>query len=461
MQNRNSRMRTIGIFIGIVLTMSVWAQSLLRSPKKVEAIHEMGPMAVELPLPLPGMLVEGRDTLLFPSDSVQPLERFFSLLDSLKAGKDTVLTIVHLGDSHIQAGKYSGKVMRLLQDEFGNAGRGWIAPFKLSRTNEPDDYFITSSVRDWIAGRCIQRKRKTSVGMGGIGVGSMSSSINLNVRIAPNNGAGYAFNQAILYRRYNAMPMLPTDESKKITEASLADSVVYAGVKADTFRLSRMTDTLLLHSTRRKQGTNMLLPASSFNNTYYGFSLTNGQPGILYHSIGVNGAMYVNYTDKEYLQRLSLLRPQLLIISLGTNETFGKNFSGLEFSEQVHRFLSLVKEVMPGTEIILTTPPECYKRTYVKKKRIYVRNENTEKAAAALRQIAQEEGIVCWDLFTATGGKNSCRKWQTQHLLSKDRIHFTQRGYQDQGVLLYRALMNAYNAHLRQRVINQPMEDKL
>lgn len=60
---------------------------------------------------------------------------------------------------------------------------------------------------------------------------------------------------------------------------------------------------------------------------------------------------------------------------------------------------------MPETEIILATPPECYKRTYVKKKRIYVRNENTEKAAAALRQIAQEEGIVCWDLFTATGGK--------------------------------------------------------
>ena len=147
MQNRNSRMRTIGIFIGIVLTMSVWAQSLLRSPKKVEVIHEMGPMAVELPLPLPGMLVEGRDTLLFPSDSVQPLERFFSLLDSLKAGKDTVLTIVHLGDSHIQAGKYSGKVMRLLQDEFGNAGRGWIAPFKLSRTNEPDDYFINGNGR--------------------------------------------------------------------------------------------------------------------------------------------------------------------------------------------------------------------------------------------------------------------------------------------------------------------------
>ena len=458
-QDRNNWLRIGGVAVGIIFTVSVWAQSLLHSQQ--DESRNVEPTAVELPLPLPGMLVEGCDTLSFPSDSTHTLMHFFSLLDSLKAGKDTVLTIVHLGDSHIQAGKYSGKVMRLLQHEFGNAGRGWVAPFKLSRTNEPDDYFITSSVRDWIAGRCIQRKRKTSVGMGGIGVRSMSSSINLNVRMAPNNGAGYAFNQAILYRRYNAMPMLPTDESKRIAEASLADSV-YTGVRADTFRLSRMTDTLLLHSTRRKQGTDVLLPASSFNNTYYGFSLTNGNPGILYHSIGVNGAMYVNYTDKEYLQRLSLLRPQLLIISLGTNETFGRNFSGLEFSEQVHRFLSLVKEVMPETEILLTTPPECYKRTYVKKKRVYVRNANTEKAAAALRQIAREEGIACWDLFTATGGKNSCRKWYTQYLMSKDRIHFTQRGYEDQGVLLYRALMNAYNAHLGQDVkLNQQVEGEL
>lgn len=458
-QDRNNWLRIGGVAVGIIFTVSVWAQSLLRSQQ--DESRSVEPTAVELPLPLPGMLVEGCDTLSFPSNSTHALMHFFSLLDSLKAGKDTVLTIVHLGDSHIQAGKYSGKVMRLLQHEFGNAGRGWVAPFKLSRTNEPDDYFITSSVRDWIAGRCIQRKRKTSVGMGGIGVRSMSSSINLNVRMAPNQGAGYAFNQAILYRRYNAMPMLPTDESKRIAEASLADSV-YTGVRADTFRLIRMTDTLLLHSTRRKQGTDVLLPASSFNNTYYGFSLTNGKPGILYHSIGVNGAMYVNYTDKEYLQRLSLLRPQLLIISLGTNETFGRNFSGLEFSEQVHRFLSLVKEVMPQTEILLTTPPECYKRTYVKKKRVYVRNANTEKAAAALRQIAREEGIACWDLFTATGGKNSCRKWYTQHLMSKDRIHFTQRGYEDQGVLLYRALMNAYNAHLGQDVkLNQQVEGEL
>ena len=84
------------------------------------------------------------------------------------------MTIVHLGDSHIQAGYYSGKVMRLLQAQFGNAGRGWIAPFKLSRTNEPDDYFISSSVREWVTGRCIQTNKKCPVGIGGIGIQSVT-----------------------------------------------------------------------------------------------------------------------------------------------------------------------------------------------------------------------------------------------------------------------------------------------
>lgn len=449
----------------VMLISSVGAQSLFTSHssnKKIESIKDTTIHLVELPLALPGMLVEGRDTLQFPSDTINfPLKNFFAVLDSLKAGKDTVLTIVHLGDSHIQAGEYSGKMMRLLQHEFGNAGRGWIAPFKLNHTNEPSDYFIKSSLNQWVGGRITQRKRKTSVGMGGIGVKSNSPSINLNIQIAPRNGAGYSFNQAILYRRYNSMPMLPTDASKNITKASLGEAEAFAGVKADTFRLSRQADTLLLHSTRRKQGTDNLLPVSSFNNTYYGFSLTNGNPGILYHGIGVNGAMFYNYTDEEYLQRLALLHPQLMIISLGTNETFGRNFSGIEFSVQVHTFLSLLKKVMPDVEIVLTTPPECYRRFYVKKKRVYKRNMNTEKAAAALKQIAKEEGIVCWDLFGATGGANSCRKWYTQNLLGRDRIHFTQRGYNDQGVMLYRALMNAYNQHLKDKkeVSNQGKEN--
>ena len=404
----------------------------------------------------------GLDTIPLPSriysigkevDSIQSpssLQPFFAGLDSLRAGKDTVLTIVHLGDSHIQA-DYSGKVMRLLQAQFGNAGRGWIAPFKLSRTNEPDDYFISSSVREWVTGRCIQTNKKCPVGIGGIGIQSVSPSINLDVRIAPNNGAGYSFNQAILYRGEKAMPMLPAGPLKDSVQTSWATVPAVAGVLADTFRISYPVDTLQLHSTRRKQGTDKLLPVSTFKNIYYGFSLTNGNPGVLYHSVGVNGAMYVNYTDEAYVRQLALLKPSLLIISLGTNETFGRRFRPEEFGGQVRAFVSLVKKQMPETAILLTTPPECYKRTYVNKKRTYVRNANTQLAAKAIVKAAHEEGVACWDLFATTGGKSSCIKWHKEKLMGRDRIHFTKEGYREQGTLLYRALMQSYNQMLKIR----------
>ena len=151
---------------------------------------------VALP-PLSYSMKVGKDTLILP-DSSKEWNNFFNELDSLRAGKDTAITIVQLGDSHIQAGHLSGRVMRLFQQAFGNAGRGWIAPFKLSKTNEPDDYFIKSVAKDWIAGRCIQHVRKTPIGIGGIGIKSVSPSINFDVVITPNNGAGYECNEAIL-----------------------------------------------------------------------------------------------------------------------------------------------------------------------------------------------------------------------------------------------------------------------
>lgn len=389
------------------------------------------------------MLVES-DHLSWP-DSVPEWQRFFAELAALRAGKDTVITIVQVGDSHIQAGHLSGQVMRHFHQAFGNAGRGWIAPFKLGKSNEPDDYFIKSVVRDWICGKCVQPVRKTSIGIGGIGIRSYSPSINWDVIITPVNGAGYAFNRAILFRGDQSMPLLPAADSKHAVRLARADSSCAPGLLADTLYASSLVDTLWLQSSRRKPGTDQLLPASAFKNIYYGMSLTNGVPGILYHAIGVNGAMFVHYTDSAYIRQLALLRPSLLILSLGTNETFGRRFQSEEFAGQVRALLALVKHYLPETAILLTTPPECYKRIWVNKKRQFTRNTQTELAAATLCSVAQEEGVACWDLFKATGGKQSCKRWLNQHLMGRDRVHFVREGYHEQGTMLFRALMQTYN----------------
>jgi lysophospholipase L1-like esterase len=382
------------------------------------------------------------DSLCIISDPQHSLDTFLAGLDSLSAGKDTVVSIVHLGDSHIQAGHYSGRFMRLLHQYYGNAGRGWIAPFRIARSNEPDDYFVSTLIKEWTVGRCIQRIPHCPVGPGGIGIHTVSPFVNFDIAIAPVNGAGYGFNRVIVYRGEKSTPVRPAGNFREIAEVTDGKPLPDLKMIADTIRITEPADSLQLQSTRRQQGTDLLLSADLFDNLYYGFNLTNGQPGVLYHAIGVNGSMFVNYTDDRYVRQLATLQPSLLIISLGTNESFGKRFTTNEFYGQVKSFVALVKKHLPHTAILFTTPPECYKRIVVNKKRRYVRNENTERVAQAILRVAGEENAACWDLFAATGGRNSSEQWFNGKWMGRDRIHFNKEAYREQGLLLFNALIN-------------------
>ena len=359
----------------------------------------------------------------------ESLEHFFAELSSLKVGKDTVISIVHLGDSHVQAGYLSGKLMRLFHEDFGNAGRGFIAPLKLAKLNEPFDYFIRSKQYNWTKSICVRVNNPFPYGLGGIGISSRSSKVELNVIVTPKNGAGYAFNQAVLYRDCDALQLNSTKSNRQL-DISSSNSL-----RSDTFRIASLTDTLELKSDAS---------SDSRTSTYYGLNLTNGMPGVLYHGIGVNGAMYVNYTDSAYIKQLAQLNPSLLILSLGTNESFGHNFNSAEFTKQVELFLSCVRREMPNVTLLLTTPPACFKRIYYKRKRVYVRNKNTKKIAKALNVIANEQGLACIDLFKLMGGERSASRWSATKLMSQDRIHFTKAGYDKQAEIIYNVFLKAF-----------------
>ncbi|MCC8154164.1 MAG: GDSL-type esterase/lipase family protein [Tannerellaceae bacterium] len=379
------------------------------------------------------------DSLLSISDPQATLTDFATGLIRLKENKDTVLRIVHLGDSHIQAGFLSGRTMRLLHKEYGNAGRGWIAPLKLNKTNEPFDYFIHSNSKEWIAGRCVQTTKKCPVGLGGIGIETTNQALTFTVGVTPRNGAGYGFNEVLMYRYARALPMEPTGWLKNAVNVSYDNCFTVSGVAVDTFRIACQADTLSLRSLRTVPNV-PALPGMPERNLYYGFEMRNGEPGILYHSIGINGAMFVNYSDEKYLRQLILLKPDILIVSLGTNETFGRRFNEEEFTGQVRDFVQLVKHYLPDTPVLLTTPAECYKSVVVNKKKNYNRNQQTVIAARSIIKVAKENGLAYRDLFTATGGINSCENWYKGKWMGADRIHFNQQGYEEQGILLFKAL---------------------
>jgi lysophospholipase L1-like esterase len=264
-----------------------------------------------------------------------------------------------------------------------------------------------------------------------VGIRPRSKKVDLSVGITPTGGAGYGFREVCFYRDVRTPRLLPDTTGLRWTEAVCGSDPRAPDVLIDTFRLTNTVDSLHLYGVEEDS-------LGSTAGSYYGFSLTNGCPGILYHAIGQNGAMFANYATGDYVRQLSLLNPSLLIVTLGTNEAYGiRSFREEAFVARMNEFVDLVRTQLPSTAILLTTPAESFRRT----RNGFVRNENIARAARAITEYAESGGLACFDLYQATGGANSCREWQNGKLLGRDRIHFTVDGYCEQGKLLYRAII--------------------
>jgi len=179
--------------------------------------------------------------------------------------------------------------------------------------------------------------------------------------------------------------------------------------------------------------------------TLFGLSLTNGSAGVCYHSIGGNGAKFKHYVAARYFaEQTAALTPDLVIISLGTNEAIEYPYVDKFFATHVDSLIDQLKKANPQTQFVLTTPADFYrKRTR--------RNPGVDLMHTQLTQIAERRNIALWDLYAAGGGKHSADAWRKSGLMQSDGVHFTKAGYELQGSLLYQALMKAYNEYVRYR----------
>jgi len=181
----------------------------------------------------------------------------------------------------------------------------------------------------------------------------------------------------------------------------------------------------------------------------------SGEHGILCHCIGINGATSKNFLDDKHISEISGLKPDLIIISLGTNESMGKYDSEYHYKMMKNLFLSL-KTACPDAAMLYTTPPGAFKAIYNKtKSRRYRKiigfedNTNTQNVAATIKLFAAENAVACWDLFNiAGGGENACKNWLVGNFYKHDRLHFLIEGYTLQGNLLYESLIDSYNNYV-------------
>lgn len=177
--------------------------------------------------------------------------------------------------------------------------------------------------------------------------------------------------------------------------------------------------------------------------------------GVYFSYVGSNGATSQRFVTDSYMRQFADKRPDLIIVSLGTNEAHGMGYREDLHERQLDKFFDLLRDACPDAVILLTTPPGDYLSTsyvnYRKSRRgnqrvRYGRRPNpmSARCASFISDYGYGHHISVWDLFDICGGEDSAQtNWAGNHYMRADLIHFEPEGYQIQGHLLGEALVRA------------------
>lgn len=364
------------------------------------------------------------------------LDPFFEKLLSLKNGSASTVNIIHIGDSHIQADYMTEVVRRNLQLEFGNAGRGLIVPARVAGTNEPNN-FRSYSAYAWNSKRIVHTTKPLPIGIGGITLHTDNPAANFSFNLTdPTHD--YRFNSVSFFflRDKGSFAFSVRDSAKNELGRIQTDGTTSAS-DYNKLVLPAAVNHVVVQVLKES--------GSQHHATLFGLNLENGKSGLLYHAIGVNGAKYEHYNAASlFAQQTTLLKPDLFIISLGTNESIEYPRVAPSFFAQVTRLVDTLSKNNPEAKFILVTPPDAF----VKKVRV---NPGIEVIRQQILKYAVENGIAFWDMYKVNGGKSSAAEWRSKSMLRPDGVHFTKDGYALQGNLLFQAIMKGYHSYVANR----------
>ncbi|MGB4774613.1 MAG: GDSL-type esterase/lipase family protein [Daejeonella sp.] len=351
------------------------------------------------------------------------MDTFYKKLSEMQQKHDGVVRIVQIGDSHIQADFLSGVVRNGLQQAFGDAGRGLIFPYQVARSNGPSD-IKSSSNTSWKANRLTYQKIALECGISGFCIQNNKPDATINFSLQADTDGVQTFNHLKLFTDTNSQWLLRID-STTVTQLKMNSS--------DSNKIYHDV-SLAMPVT----GFSLSTQWSGTDQSFYGALLENDQPGIIYNSIGVNGARYDQYNKTAlFWKQLPALEADLYIISLGTNEAQAASFNEAAFSEIVNTFISNLKTASPNAAILITTAIDSYKGGRP--------NAVLQSLNNFLYNYTTQNSLPLWDLYRVTLGYNASRNWIRKGLMAKDKVHFTKNGYALQGSLLLNALLKGYN----------------
>jgi len=366
-----------------------------------------------------------------------------SLRDLEDKKRQEPIRIIQLGDSHTAGDYFSGQLRQRLQNQFGNAGIGWLTPGYI--TNQRSSQVLLRSTGSWKLSDAKQGKHSGVFPIGGfINISAGNSILELKVKEVPAAGQW----------RVNIWQ----NSGKTLWSMALIGGKVHKlpgqGDAKANWRLS--TQEL---DANKVSGLKLLAPSGG---KLGGVILDRMVPGITLDALGNNGSVanVINRWDSSTLRsQLQWRNPQLIILAYGTNEAFGKDLVSETYEAELRQAIRALRNAAPEAAILLVGAPSSAKsrpphinggcRVPLPPSLIKVQNSQ--------RRIARQEGTLYWDWSAMMGGNCGAQFWLKQKpaFMRPDLVHMSPEGYVASADALYIALLDEMDKALKRLEVAQ------
>jgi lysophospholipase L1-like esterase len=356
---------------------------------------------------------------LIVSEQDQNLFLFKEKMQSIQNGNIRSINIVHIGDSHLQAGFLTEKIKQKLFENFDKdsiAAPGFIFPYAIANTNNPF-FFRVNYSGNWNVCKNVDQEKSCNLGLSGITITTNDSVASFSFKM--NN------------EKYNIPKKYYFDRVKIFHNQSDSTQLLINGLTLET---KQGFSAINLECAMDSVFVEMIQQNSSFE--LYGIILENSKTSLNYHTIGVNGATAFSYLKCNILSdQLKQINPDLVIISLGTNEAYDENLNVLEHEFIIKDMIYQIRDILPHAAVLFTTINDHLKKDKSPNLNIIEINNNIVKACKQFE-------LSYWDSYSVMGGANSIEAWHEKGLAGDDLLHFKKLGYEIQGELFSRALIH-------------------
>lgn len=344
-------------------------------------------------------------------DDSRALDPFFASLHNLETGgKPEVVTILHYGDSPTTADLITGDARALLQQRFGDAGPGFNLIAKPWAWYGHRGVSITD--HGWKSLTGVGSMRSGAYGLGGatqVGEPGAASTLKLS-----DKG-------------------LTSAELQFLTEPTGGAITLAAGdTPLATVSTAGPADTPANHRVTLPAGTDRLtLTVSDGPVRMLGIDLRKADSGILYDSLGLNGASTTvlsrTFAPAAWAAELHHAAPSLVIINYGTNESTYASFVQKQYEGELRAAVAKLRSALPGVPILIMSPMDRGERGGLNEIHTMA---TIPQIVAIQKRTAADLHCAFFDTFNAMGGDGTVARWYTAspRLASADLIHPTPQG---------------------------------